>query len=237
MANDIVEVTSHQMSSEKKVDKAIRWMADEYVLLVSCQRLLEQKLDSVIWAIDALRLEVVTLAASRLLPPDDPTSGLIAPPPPSEDGNDVMAGSGDCGDDEMGRLEGDLAVGSMVMQEAQFDQGKLQDVHTRNVSRMEGNGGDGQPQPGAMIVAAIASMMPNICCEAPPEALQTGSDVAGLTNEGLQPGESAVYSYHGRTDLEDRPVGMEWEHQSKDVGTLGGYIQGVFSDTECPPLQ
>ncbi|KAI6142380.1 hypothetical protein BKA82DRAFT_4018112 [Pisolithus tinctorius] len=103
-----------------------------------------------------------------------------------EDGNDGMAGSGDCGDDGMGRLEGDLAVGSMAMQEAQFDQGQLQDVGTRN---------------------------------APPKASQTGSDVTGLTNKGLQ------------------PVGMEWEHQSEDVGTLGGYIQGVFSDTECPPSQ
>lgn len=141
MADDVA-----QTSSEKEVDKAVRRMADEYALLASRQRLSEQKLDSAIRAIDALRLEVVALAASRLAPPDDPTSGLIAPPPPSEDGNDGMAGSGYCGDDEMGGLEGDPAVGSMATQEAQFDQGQLQDVRARNVSRMEGNGGDGQPQ-------------------------------------------------------------------------------------------
>ncbi|KAI6147423.1 hypothetical protein BKA82DRAFT_35255 [Pisolithus tinctorius] len=237
MADDVAEVTSRQTSTEKKVDKTVRQMADQYVALASRQTLSEQKLDSAIRAIDALRLEVVALAAGRLPPPDDPTSGLIAPPPPSEDGNDAMEGSQHCGDDEMGGLEDDLAVGSMVTQEAQFDQGQSQDVGARNNSGMEGNGRDGQLQPGASRVTATASMIPNIRCEAPPEASQTRSDVAGPTNEGLQLGKSAVYSYHGRTDLEDRPVGMEWQHQSEDVGTLGGYIQGVFSDTECPPSQ
>ncbi|KAI6137877.1 hypothetical protein BKA82DRAFT_35317 [Pisolithus tinctorius] len=231
------QVTSCQTSTEKKVDKTVRRMADQYGALASRQTLSEQKLDSAIRAIDTLWLEVIALAAGRLLPPDDPMSGLIAPPPPSEDGNDAMEGSRHCGDDEMGRLEDDPAIGSMVMQEARFDQGQSQDVGTRNNSGMEGNGGDGQLQPGASRVTATASMIPNIRCKAPPEASQTGLDVAGLTNEGLQLGKSAVYSYHGRTNLEDRPVGMEWQHQSEDVGTLGGYVQGVFSDTECPPSQ
>ncbi|KAI6138323.1 hypothetical protein BKA82DRAFT_25568 [Pisolithus tinctorius] len=118
MADDIAEVTSRQTSTEKKVDKTVRWMADQYAALVSRQTLLEQKLDSAIRAINALWLEVVALAAGRLPPPDDPTSGLIAPPPPSEDGNDAMEGSQHCGDDEMGGLEDDPAVGSMVTQEA-----------------------------------------------------------------------------------------------------------------------
>ncbi|KAI6152567.1 hypothetical protein BKA82DRAFT_26095 [Pisolithus tinctorius] len=117
------EVMSHHKSSEKKVHTMVRQIADEYAALSLCQAVSDQRLDSVIWAIEALWLEVVALAAGRLPPPDDPTSGLVTPPPPSDDGNDAMAGLGHPGDAKMSGMEGDPAVESMEMQEGQFDQG------------------------------------------------------------------------------------------------------------------
>ncbi|KAI6143754.1 hypothetical protein BKA82DRAFT_4359624 [Pisolithus tinctorius] len=222
MADDVAEVMSHQKSSEKKVHTVVRQIADEYAALLSCQTASDQRLDSAIRAIEALRLEVVALAAGRLPPADDPTSGLVAPPPPSDDGNDAMAGSGRPGDAEISGMEGDPAGESMAMQEGQFDRG---------------HPGDGELRPGAMRVTAAASTIPNIRCEPPPEEYQSRSNITGRTDGGLQPAEGTVYSYHGRADLADRPVGLEWERQSEDVDAMGRYVQGVFSDTEFPPSQ
>ncbi|KAI6148298.1 hypothetical protein BKA82DRAFT_18068 [Pisolithus tinctorius] len=222
MADDVAEVMSHQKSSEKKVHTVVRQITGEYAALSLRQMASDQRLDSAIRAIEALQLEVVALAAGQLPPADNPTSGLVAPPPPSDDGNNVMAGSGHPGDAEISRMEGDPAGESMAMQEGQFDRG---------------HPGDGELRPGAMQVTAAASTIPNICCEPPPKEYQSRSNVAGWTDGGLQPAEGTVYSYHGRADLADRPVGLEWERQSEDVDAMGRYVQGVFSDTEFPPSQ
>ncbi|KIN95847.1 hypothetical protein M404DRAFT_33809 [Pisolithus tinctorius Marx 270] len=98
------------------------------------------------------------------------------------------------------------------------------------------SGMEGDPA-GAMRVTAAASTILNIRCEPPPEEYQSRSNIAGRTDGGLQPAEGMVYSYHGRADLADRPVGLEWERQSEDVDVMCRYVQGVFSDTEFPPSQ